>query len=155
MMVMAAQTGARRSELVRSQVHDFDFDFNIVRLQERKRAKGKRTTRSVPLSPLARQTMEEWLNQTNGRYTFGCNGEPLTVDIASDHFRRTLTGSKWEKIRGWHVFRHSFISNCAAKGIDQRIIDGWSGHQTEAMRRRYTHLFPDAQQAAMVSVFRR
>ena len=58
-----------------------------------------------------------------------------------------------EKIRGWHVFRHSFISNCAAKGIDQRMIDRWSGHQTDEMRKRYTHLFPDSQRQAIQLVF--
>jgi integrase len=56
-------------------------------------------------------------------------------------------------VQGCHVLRHSFASNCAQKGADQRIIDAWMGHQTEAMRRRYSHLFPDQQQAAIHSVF--
>ena len=34
-------------------------------------------------------------------------------DQASHHLDRTLAGTNWEKIRGWHIFRHSFISNCA------------------------------------------
>jgi hypothetical protein len=25
--------------------------------------------------------------------------------------------------RGWHCFRHSFVSNCSARGVDQRLID--------------------------------
>lgn len=109
MMVLAAHTGARRSELLRSEVHDFDFEGNLVRLRERKRAKGKRTTRSVPLSALARDTMIGWLKQTNGRYTFTRDGDALTVDIASDQFRRTFLGSKWERVCGWHVFRADVI----------------------------------------------
>jgi hypothetical protein len=32
-------------------------------------------------------------------------------------------------------------------------IDAWMGHQTEEMRKRYRHLFPDQQQAALASVF--
>jgi integrase len=78
---------------------------------------------------------------------------PITRDEAGDHFKRTLVGSKWEKLRGWHVFRHSFVSNCAAKNIDQRVIDEWTGHQTEDMRRRYRHLFPHQQQTAIRLVF--
>ena len=45
--------------------------------------------------------------------------------------------SKWEVMRGWHVLRHSFISFCAAAGVDQRLIDEWVGHTTEEMRKRY------------------
>ena len=85
----------------------------------------------------------------------GYDGELLTPSEARDHFRRTLDGSRWEKIKGFHVFRHSFASNLAAAGVDQRIIDEWMGHQTEEMRKRYRHLFPDQQREAIESVFGR
>lgn len=165
MVLMAAHTGARRSEILRSLVQDFDLESNLVVIREKKRAKGRRTTRVVPLSPLLAKTVGEWF-QTHPRckYTFfqqrtGAEGEepgefgPIGVDQATDLLARCLAGTVWEKIRGWHVFRHSFISNCASKGIDQRMIDAWSGHQTEEMRRRYTHLFPDSQQDAMKRLF--
>jgi integrase len=78
---------------------------------------------------------------------------PLTEDEAHDHFRRTLAGSRWRVLRGWHVLRHSFVTNCAARGIDQRMIDEWVGHQTEEMRKRYRPLFPGQQRAAIRLVF--
>jgi integrase len=56
-------------------------------------------------------------------------------------------------VRGWHDFRHSFASNLAAKGIDQRMIDEFMGHQTEEQRKRYRHLFPNQQRSAIVEVF--
>jgi integrase len=77
---------------------------------------------------------------------------PLTIDQSNHYLKASLSG-KWEKVRGWHVFRHSFISNCAAAGVDQRMIDAWSGHQTDEMRRRYTHLFPEKQRSAIDAVF--
>src|SRR5262249_12642257 len=67
---------------------------------------------------------------------------PLTRDEAHDHLKRTLRGSKWEVLRGWHVFRHSFCSILAMKGCDQRVIDEFVGHQTEEQQRRYRHLAP-------------
>ena len=79
--------------------------------------------------------------------------EPLTKDELHDHFKRTLAGSKWQVLRGFHLFRHSFISACASRGIDQRLIDDWVGHQTEEQRKRYRHLFPSVQQTAIRSVF--
>jgi integrase len=137
MVITAAHTGARRSELIRSQINDFQDDTVIV--NERKRAKGKYTTRRVPMSPLLQEVITEWIRaHPGGQYTF-CLGaiprsrnhreqpEPLSKNQAHDHLKRTLAGSKWEVLRGWHVLRHSFISNCALKGIDQRIIDSFGG----------------------------
>lgn len=78
---------------------------------------------------------------------------PISKREASRAFRQGVRGGKWDKLRGWHVFRHSFASNCAAKCIDQRLIDAWMGHQTEEMRKRYRHLIPNQEQAAILSVF--
>ena len=163
MFVMAAHTGARRSELVRSQVADFDDEYVII--HERKRKRGKHTTRRVPLSKTLRTAIAEWLaDHAGGPHTFYQNRvrgskkmrrgpQPVTRDEANDHFQRTLHGSKWEKIKGWHCLRHSFISNLASRGVDQRLIDEFAGHSTEAMRRRYRHLFPETKAKAIQQVF--
>jgi integrase len=77
----------------------------------------------------------------------------LTEDEAHDHLKRALSRSRWSVLRGWHVWRHSFIGACASGGIDQRLIDEWVGHQTEEQRRRYRHLYPSVQAEALRSVF--
>ncbi|QDT00419.1 tyrosine-type recombinase/integrase [Adhaeretor mobilis] len=166
MFVFAAHTGARRSEMLRSQLDDINFEIGTVTIREKKRVRGQLTTRSVPLSPLLRQVLREYLpNHPGGQFTFSLppgvarsknkatTAMPLSCDQAHDHFKRAVAGSNWSKARGWHVFRHSFCSNCAAAGIDQRIINGWVGHQTEAMVKRYRHLIPDQQQKAIAEVF--
>src|SRR5262249_20682996 len=93
-----------------------------------------------------------------GRLSGASEGErpglgPLTRDEAHDHLKRTVKGSKWEVLRGWHVFRHSFCSILAMKGCDQRVIDEFVGHQTEEQQRRYRHLAPDVKRQAIVSAF--
>jgi integrase len=166
MFAFAAHTGARRSEILRSRIADFDFDAGTVLVREQKRVRGKRTTRRVPLSPFLARVMRGWFTAhpggpysicqepTSRRRSQGrSEGQPLTRDEANDHFQRTLAGGKWAVIRGWHVFRHSFASNCAARGVDQRLIDAWLGHTTDEMRRRYRHLLPDQQAEAIRSVF--
>ena len=79
--------------------------------------------------------------------------EALDPDQASRRLSRVLSNSKWSVLRGWHVFRHSFISNCASRGVDQRFIDEWVGHQTDDQRRRYRHLFPESQLEAIELAF--
>jgi integrase len=64
-----------------------------------------------------------------------------------------MAGSVWTVIEGWHTFRHSFVSACASKGVDQRFLDEWVGHQTDQQRIRYRHLYPSVQEAAIRKVF--
>jgi integrase len=165
MVCLAAHTGARRSELIRLRVDDVDFASGTVLLHEKKRAKGRRTNRRVPLSAFVQKALRDWLAiHPGGQYLF-CQATvirskthrevpmPVTRSEAHDHFKRALADGKWAVLRGWHALRHSFASNCAAAGIDQRLIDEWMGHQTEEMVRRYRHLFPDQARKAIDVVF--
>jgi len=84
--------------------------------------------------------------------------EQITKDRANRCFWQPMNGTKWEldKKRHWyklgfHTYRHSFASNLAALGVDQRVIDEWMGHQTEAMPKRYRHLFPKTRRSAIES----
>jgi integrase len=166
MFVFVAHTGARRSEILRAQVDDFDFQSRTVLIREKKRSHDKSLTyRRVRMSDLLVTTMQDWFAKHPGGQFAICEpvkimrgktrevGVPLSRSEAHDHFKRTLANSKWSKIRGFHAFRHSFASNLAAAGVDQGIIDEWMGHQTEEMRKRYRHLFPEQQQKVIDSVF--
>jgi integrase len=77
----------------------------------------------------------------------------LTRNEVHDHFKRVLAGTKWEGMRGLHTLRHSFISACASKGVDQRLVQEWAGHMNEATSKRYRHLYPSTQQEAITRVF--
>lgn len=167
MFVFAAHTGARRSEILRSRVEDIDLAAKMLTIREKKRERGRLTTRTVPISPLLACVLQDLIASHPGfGPTFSLDTgfprsrknrlalEPLTGDEAQDHFKRTVAKTKWKQVRGWHVFRHSFCSNCAAAGIDQRIINAWVGHQTEAMVNRYRHLIPNQQQEAIGKVFK-
>ena len=167
MFAVVAFTGACRSEILRSEVDDFDLGSRTVLLREKKKSRKLALTfRRVPMTATLIDVCSTWrAAHPGGRLMFPCsvlplangNGalaKPLSGSQATDHFKQTLKGSKWATVRGFHVFRHSFASNCAAKGLDQRIIDDWMGHQTRTGR-RYRHLFPEQQRTAIDSVFGR
>lgn len=165
MFAYAAYTGARRSEIIRSQLDDLDFDTCTTLIREKKRTPGQITTRRIPLSPALFDALREWLNRHPGGMGTFCvpqskrgHEEPIAVSPLTPRqmhktFRAALAGTRWQHLRGWHVFRHSFCSNCAARGVDQRIIDAWVGHQTPEMVKRYRHLIPNIEQAAIRRVF--
>lgn len=166
MICFAAHTGARRSELLRVEIHDLDFESGTVLIREKKGAKGTRTTRRVPLSDLLQNTLRDWLAIHPGgpmlfvqqqivphSRTVRSSTTPVTPDEAQNAIRQFLNRGKWKVIRGWHIFRPSFCSNCAAQSVDQRLINAWVGHQTEEMVKRYRHLNPHQERAALAAVF--
>ena len=156
MFVFVAHTGARRSEVLRSRIDDFDFGNGVVHLREKKKSRSRSVTyRHVDLTERLTSAMRTWFAMHPGGFhaLAQADGRPLTVNDAVHYFRTTLAGSEWQPVKGFHVFRHSFASNTAAAGIDQRVIDAFLGHQTEEMRKRYRHLFPGQRKRALLSVF--
>jgi integrase len=166
MVAVAAYTGARRSEMLRALAGDVDLAGGTVTLREKKRVKGKRSNRTAPVTPKLSEALRAWLKvRPQSPYLFCQSAEvtrsrtkrqgptPVTKDEAHDHFRRTVEGSKWQVLRGYHVLRHSFISALASQGVDQRVIDEVVGHQSEEQRKRYRHLYPGVMKEAVARVF--
>lgn len=144
LFAFAAWTGARRSEILRARIEDFNFQTMTVTIREKKRVHGRSMTfRNVPMSTELAATMRSWFaSHPGGHYAITNRPEKMWLQTPVKAFDRALKGSKWEVIRGFHVFRHSFASNLAAAGVSQALIDSWLGHQSEAMRARYRHLLP-------------
>jgi integrase len=165
LLVFVAHTGMRISEALRSRIEDIDLGAGKIVVREKKRSRIRATTfRRVDMTPLLIETMKQWLaDHPGGLHTF-CkyedlnrgrqSGEIVAIDkhVARKHFKLTFRGSRWAKLRGYHIFRHSFASNLAAQGVDQRIIDAFLGHQTEEMRCRYRHLLPQTGRAAILKL---
>lgn len=166
MVAFAAYTGARRSELLRALATDVDLKAGVVIIREKKRLKGKSSTRTAPIAPKLAMVLREWFDTRPESVNLFCQSRhvtrsktkraaptAITRDEAHDHFKRTLASSKWEVLRGYHVLRHSWISAMASQGVDQRIIDEVVGHQSEEQRKRYRHLYPKVMKDAIDRVF--
>jgi integrase len=156
MFVFAAYTGARRSEIVRCRLEDLDFEAGAVSIREKKKDRSKKETlRAVPLMPPLTEALQEWLRiHPGGPLTF-CKSaeEPISQQMATHYLRWALDGSKWGVIKGWHVLRHSFISNLASHGVSERVIMALAGHLNRETTRRYAHLLPSTVGDAMQLVF--
>src|SRR5437879_5523061 len=84
-----------------------DSPLKVPKMREKKRVRGTTTTRRVTLSRFLKDVLSEWLASHPAASISSRNRSPSAV------------------VRGWDVFRYSFASNCAACGIDQRLIDEW------------------------------
>jgi integrase len=145
MLWIAAYTGMRRSEIIRLNVADINLKRNQIKVTEKKSNQGFETTsRTVDIHPKLAEKLKEWipLCPPTGWLIASRKKLPISWDHATKQFRELVQGTRFEMLNGYHVFRHSFASELARKGVSQSVIDGWMGHQTEEMRRRYRHLFP-------------
>lgn len=113
MVIFAAYTGARRSEMLRALVSDVDLAGGTVTIREKKRVVGKRSTRTAPITPKLAEALREWPSVRPECPALFCQAEhiarsrtrrdgPTAVsrDEAHDHFKRTVAGSKWASLRG-------------------------------------------------------
>lgn len=158
-----AYTGMRRGEILRLRWTDVDLEKAFLIARSRKQSRTKREVqRQIELHPDLQKELLTWRKRhPKGQLVF-CNAatlEPLPKGHANQRFWQPLRGTTWclDRAKNWykigfHSYRHSFASNLAAAGVDQRITDAFMGHQTEEMRRRYQHLYPKNRQSAILAL---
>jgi integrase len=157
-----AFTGMRRGEILRLLWLDVNIDKGSITARSRKQSRKKRETiRKIDIHPeLQKILVERQAHKSKGQHVLsGLDLMPLTPHQANRLFWQPLRGTNWcldprknhFKI-GFHTYRHSFASNLAAAGVDQRIIDKFMGHCTPEMRLRYQHLFPKDCRSAIESL---
>ncbi|MCA9069841.1 MAG: site-specific integrase, partial [Planctomycetaceae bacterium] len=141
------------------------FEGDTLTIRERKRVRGKHSTRRVPISETLRSVIDEWMTEhPGGKFLFCMAGlvrsktrrtkpEPITRDMFHDHFKRALKTNKWKVIAGLHCFRHSLCSNLAAQRTDQRVINHIVGHVSPETVKRYQHLTPKVKEDAISQLF--
>jgi integrase len=162
-----AYTGCRRGEALKLLHSDINFAEGFITFRSKKQSRTQRVTkRRVPIMPELRNLLDKYLPLIN-RDCEGLGSSELVLrhpdtglqvnpDQSYRLFDNPLRGThievpespRWYKLR-FHTYRHSFISNLACAATDQRFIDKWVGHTTEAMRQRYRHLFPNMQHDAI------
>lgn len=144
-VAVLAYTGMRRGEALRLEWSDIDFDASVISVNSRKQSRTRvYTPREIEMHEALRSLLlAHGEKHPEGSFVFARKDlQPLSADMVWRDFRRLTKGTGFEGI-GFRALRHSFSSNLAAAGVDDRIIDHFMGHQTEEMRRRYQHLFPE------------
>ena len=83
MFAFAAFTGARRSEILRSEVSDFNFDRKYVLIREKKRKRAvQESYRQVQLNARLEKIMQEWLAaHPGGRLTVCAESGQAVIHI--------------------------------------------------------------------------
>jgi integrase/recombinase XerD len=145
LLVFAAQTGLRVSELTGLAVHDVHL---AAGPHAYCRGKGRKD-RATPLTPHTVETLAAWLAEqhtdTPGPLFATRAGTPLSRD-AVEHLvtrhaataARTCPSLQAKKITP-HTLRHTAAMNLLHAGVDITVIALWLGHESPTTTRIYLH----------------
>lgn len=155
-VTLALHTGLRMSELQNLNWRDIDFEMRQLIVTE---SKSKRP-RTVPLNKKALEALKIQ-RKLYPRYDWVFPGGQRehrrarwTKNIKRSHQWWSVYALKRlkEKVRtikkiprghtgrGWHIFRHTFATRLAKKGVDIFKIKDWLGHRKVDTTMRYVHL---------------
>jgi integrase len=151
-VLLALNTGLRRSELFHLRWQDIDFEAKWLTVRGVSAKNGQ--TRRIPLNAEALSTLETWrklAKDGESRVFPGVGGGRLKrVDRA---WRRLKKGAELEDFR-FHDLRHHFASRLVQSGVPLNTVRELLGHADTTMVLRYAHLSPDHLAAAVEKVAR-
>jgi integrase len=147
MMLAALRTGMRFGELSALRWEDVDLVRGLIHVR-RSRYLGQETapknyrTRVVPVAADLADVLRSLRTRTVV-HVFERGGRPVPWHAASKALARTASLCGIRRL-GWHVFRHTFASELAQRGVSIQLIRELLGHSTIQMTLRYAHLTQDA-----------
>lgn len=133
-LIIAADTGLRKNELLTLQVADLTLAESIIRL----RAINAKTNRKreVPMTPRVQIEFHQLINgKQETDFVFG------GIKDFKHSFGTLKRDTKIENLT-FHDFRHAFISRSILAGIPPAIVLKASGHASEEWK-RYLNVTPD------------
>jgi len=143
--------GLRKGEMLALRPNDFDFGKNTLRIDESYdeqnpsdlMTKNADSNREMPMFELTRNILIKYKDYPSTERIF----ETATTPRLYKLFAELQEQAELPKIT-IHELRHTFITRCHEKGIDEMIVQRWVGHKIgSAMTKAvYTHISNDKEQ---------
>jgi integrase len=170
-IVALASTGLRISELASLRRSDVNLESNVINLTDesasrkdfnRRETKNARS-RSFPISRELRLVLVGQELQSDGLLFHGPKGGKLKPDTLRNVLVREVLKPLSKRFPSppksigflngrLHSFRHYFCSACANRGVSERAVMKWLGHQDSKMVSHYYHLHDQEAQRQMEMV---
>jgi integrase len=126
-VIVALETGMRRSEILSLKWHDIDFDRRLAYLPQTKNGEA----RYLPLTERAFTTIKNLARDEEKVFPISANA----VRLAWERFKKSAGIGH---VR-FHDLRHEAISTMFEKGLTVPEVASISGHKTPSMLFRYAH----------------
>jgi integrase len=164
LVLLAASTGLRFSELRGLQWQDVDFDAGVLNLKRGvvknhiTELKTKASRKPVPIHPALVEALRSFRSGTAYRkpadWIFASVKMKGRVPVwpsslMEDHVLPAVTAAGIKKHVSWHVFRHSYASLLKANGEDVKVVQESLRHATfQITMDTYTQAIPMAIRSA-------
>ena len=162
-ILTAAMTGLRQSELIGLRWRDVDWGTQRIRVRNtfvlgEHSTEGKSdlsTRRSVPLATRLARELELWSQRTayNNEddlvFAHPAKGTPLDGSKLSKCFKTACVKAGVRPVR-FHDLRHTFATRLAASGTPIRTIQEFLGHADSKTTQIYAHYAPSEHEVQLV-----
>ena len=164
LILVAALTGLRQSELLGLRWRDIDWGAQRIRVRNtfvrgEHSSDGKSdlsTRRSVPMADRAARALETWSRRTaygtddDLVFAHPHTGKPLDRSKVTKRFKAACRDAGVRPVR-FHDLRHTFGTRLAASGESMRTIQEFLGHADSKTTQIYTHYAPSEHEVEMVN----
>jgi integrase len=163
-VLTAAMTGLRQSELLGLRWRDVDWTAQRIRVRDawvrgEHSGEGKSdlsTRRSVPMADRLARELDRWSQRTlygsddDLVFAHPQSGRPLDRTKLTRRFKAACVDAGVRPIR-FHDLRHTFATRLAASGQPMRTIQEFLGHADSKTTQIYAHYAPSAHEVEMVN----
>ncbi len=163
-VLSAAMTGLRQSELLGLRWRDVDWSAQRIRVRNawvRGEHSGEgesdlSTRRSVPMADRLARELDRWSRSTlygaddDLVFAHPQSGRPLDRTKLTRRFKAACVEARVRPIR-FHDLRHTFATRLAASGQPMRTIQEFLGHADSKTTQIYAHYAPSAHEVEMVN----
>jgi integrase len=163
-ILTAAMTGLRQSELLGLRWRDVDWSAQRIRVRNaftrgEHSSRGKSdlsTRRSVPMADRVLAELDLWskrsqfTSETSLVFAHPQTGNPLDRTKVTRRFQQACEDAGVTVIT-FHELRHTFATQMAGQGVPLRKLQDWLGHADIKTTQIYTHYAPDEHEISMVN----
>jgi integrase len=164
LILAAAMTGLRQSELLGLRWRDIDWTVQRLRVRNAyvrglHSGDGKSdlsTRRSVPIADRLARELDQWARRTSYStdddlvFAHPLTGNPIDRSKVTKRFKAACRDAGVRPIR-FHDLRHTFGTRLAASGQPIRSIQEFLGHADVKTTQIYMHYAPSEREVAMVN----
>lgn len=150
LIIVAMNTGIRKTALQMLEWSDIDFDAKTITLRA-EFAKNRKTS-ILPMNNTVCKALQAWAKQRqdlNNPFVFPSvakKNSPFCDNYCA--FERLLKRANIQNFR-WHDMRHDFASRLVMAGIDLNTVRELMTHSNINMTLRYAHLAPEKKRLAV------
>ncbi len=146
LIIVALNTGIRRTALFSLKWEDVDFATETITLRAETAKSGKSAI--VPMNKIVVDTLQKWRKQSGGEYVFPSPDTGGPLDNCRNTWRAILKAAGIKNFR-WHDMRHDFASQLVMRGVDLNTVRELMTHSDIKTTLIYAHLAPEKKKSAV------